>query len=120
MTQDVSGTDRPDRPPTGDRVAGWVLFGGQVILAAVLTIAGYMWWALAGLGCSDTPSEACDATDIKAVTVFFAIFPWVVLVAALVWLIVRVRRRQRIWWVPLVAGAVPVVLLVVGMVLTPQ
>ncbi|GAA1973928.1 hypothetical protein GCM10009718_07340 [Isoptericola halotolerans] len=113
MTQ---GVEEVDRPPTGDRVAGWVLFGGQAVLAVVLSYGGYLWWALVGFGCSDDSVEACDALDIEAVMGFFAIFPWVVLVGALVWLIVRLRRRQPIWWVPLVAGTVPVGVLVLGLV----
>ncbi|WP_407318876.1 hypothetical protein UQW22_00365 [Isoptericola halotolerans] len=67
----------------------------------------------------DTPSEACEATEIEALMGLFAILPWVVLLATLAWMIVRIRRRLRIWWVPLVTGALPPASLFLSMLLTP-
>jgi hypothetical protein len=96
--------------PGWDRPVGVLLMVLFALGCAVASFLGVM-LVFVSDSCSDT---TCNTGLIAGGMVVTGLVPWGCFVAALVACIVRVARRNRIWWVPLLGILAGVVAAVAG------
>ena len=80
-----------------------------LLAAALAIILGILGITLAFMGDSCGASAVCDYTQLSAGILLAMMLPAVITVVFIVWMIVRLVRRKRAFWVPLV-GAVAAVI----------
>lgn len=100
-----------DSPPRSDRVIAVVLLVALGLLSPIVSFLALM-FSMVSDGCG--AGASCDADQIGNGVALAGLAPWAGLVGAIVVVVKRVRRGQRVWWVPLVAAAIAAGLFIAG------
>ncbi len=109
-TPTVTG-DPPDR---ADLVIAVVLLVALGLIAPVFSFFGMM-FGMVSDGCMG--SASCNSDQIMLGVLVAAAAPWIALVGGITAVVLRVRRRRRVWWVPLVAALIGAGLFVAGAII---